>query len=681
MSTDYLSTLGVGTGLNTKEIVDSLMEVERESRLSSITKKKDKLEAQISAYGELSEAFQSFKTITDDLKSQSSVGYSVSTTDTKVLEAKVTGSEAQLQSTSVTVTSLASRQILTKSGYASATSEVGMGSMNIKFGSWSGGSFSQNSNLQSISVSIGAANNSLNGVAQALNQAFRNAGIDANASVAKVSSTGSNDYMLMISSAEGASSGMEITVTEETGSSGLASFNYKSGATTMTQSQASSDAALTVNGVNFTRSTNAINDLLPGIELNLKTVSDTAQKLNVSNDAGALEDKIKEFIEGYNSLFTFLKTSTSINENGEKGDLFGDSLAKTFLRQLKSSISSPIKGYNSNSVYLANLGIETNRNGTLNLNKSKFDTVLNTDRGLFKAMFTSETKSASSEVKIVRTNSRDTLPGVYSLTNVTAPTSTKIVSTNATTDLSSSNLSLTGSGGDNQFSIVVDGVSSSVISVATGTYSSGTSLASAIETAINSDANLIAGKVGVEVSFNSSTNKYTITNNKLGSSGSLSIASISSELSTALSMSTSSTASQGQNAAGMIDGIAMTSFGSQLTSPSGASKGLTIELSSSASPTTISVGNSLSNKLSGLLEGFLTTSLSDNYTNSIPEKITDLDGEVVDVELETQAIEDRLTSLRERYVGQFTRMEQLSISLKSTQDMMSNLMKSLYSDN
>ena len=146
-------------------------------------------------------------------------------------------------------------------------------------------------------------------------------------------------------------------------------------------------------------------------------------------------------------------------------------------------------------------------------------------------------------------------------------------------------------------------------------------------------------------------------------------------------MSTSSTASQGQNAAGMIDGIAMTSFGSQLTSPSGASKGLTIELSSSASPTTISVGNSLSNKLSGLLEGFLTTSLSDNYTNSIPEKITDLDGEVVDVELETQAIEDRLTSLRERYVGQFTRMEQLSISLKSTQDMMSNLMKSLYSDN
>ena len=200
MSTDYLSTLGIGTGLNTTEIVDSLMEVERESRLSSITKKKDKLEAQISAYGELSEAFQTFKSVTDDLKSQSSVGYSVSTTDTKVLDAKVVGSEAQLQSTSVTVTSLASRQILTKSGYASATSEVGMGSMNIKFGTWSGGSFSQNSKLQSISVSIGATNNSLNGVAQSLNQAFRSAGIDANASVAKVSSSGTNDYMLMISS-------------------------------------------------------------------------------------------------------------------------------------------------------------------------------------------------------------------------------------------------------------------------------------------------------------------------------------------------------------------------------------------------------------------------------------------------------------------------------------------------
>ena len=185
MATDYLSTLGIGTGLNTTEIVDSLMDVERESRLSSITKKRETLEAKISAYGELSEAFQSFKKVTDDLKSESSVGYSVTTTDSKVIEAKVTGSDAQLQSTSITVAGLASRQILTKTGYASATSEVGMGSMNIKFGVWDGGSFTQNSKLSTVSVSIGATNNSLNGAAQSLHQAFRDAGIDANATVAK----------------------------------------------------------------------------------------------------------------------------------------------------------------------------------------------------------------------------------------------------------------------------------------------------------------------------------------------------------------------------------------------------------------------------------------------------------------------------------------------------------------
>ena len=679
MATDYLSTLGIGTGLNTTEIVDSLMDVERESRLSSITKKRETLEAKISAYGELSEAFQSFKKVTDDLKSESSVGYSVTTTDSKVIEAKVTGSDAQLQSTSITVAGLASRQILTKTGYASATSEVGMGSMNIKFGVWDGGSFTQNSKLSTVSVSIGATNNSLNGAAQSLNQAFRDAGIDANATVAKTTSSGTNDYMLMISSAEGASSAMEITVTEQAGSSGLASFNYKAGTTTMTQAQASADAALTVNGVSFTRSSNTIDDLLPGVELNLKTVSGTAQKLSVSNDSGAIEEKMREFVDGYNSLFTFLNTATSLGEGGTKGDLYGDNLAKTFLRQLKNTISSPIKGYNSNSVYLANLGVETNRNGTLNLNKSKFDSILSADRGLFKAMFSSENKSASSEVSIVRTT-RDTLPGVYSLTSVTAPTATKIVSGSAGTDLSSSNLSLTGSGADNQFAISVNGISSSTISVATGTYSTGASLASAIETAINSDANLIAGKVGVTVAFDSSNNKYTLTNRQLGSSGSLSISSISSALSTALSMSTSTSASSGVNAAGVIDGVTMTTFGSQLTSGSGPSKGLTLDLTSSSTATTISVGNSLSNQLSGLLDGFLTSSLSDNYTNSIPEKMQDLDGEVVEIELESESIEERLTSLRERYTGQFTRMEQLSISLKSTQDMMSNLMKSLYSD-
>ena len=59
----------------------------------------------------------------------------------------------------------------------------------------------------------------------------------------------------------------------------------------------------------------------------------------------------------------------------------------------------------------------------------------------------------------------------------------------------------------------------------------------------------------------------------------------------------------------------------------------------------------------------------------------DLDQDVADIEIETATVEGRLEALRERYVSQFTRMEQLSISLKSTSDMMDNLMKSLYSDN
>ena len=199
--TDYLNTLGIGTGLKTKEIIESLVNVERQSRTRSIVSQQSKVESQISAYGELASAFSDFKAVTDAFRKQTAVGFSVNSSDTKVIDAKIVGPEAQSTNTAVTVTSLASRQILTRSGYADTTSAVGEGSLTIKLGTWSGGSFTHGTEKKTVSVSIGSSNNTLAGVAQALNTAFASAGVDASATVAKLSSAGTNDYMLMIARA------------------------------------------------------------------------------------------------------------------------------------------------------------------------------------------------------------------------------------------------------------------------------------------------------------------------------------------------------------------------------------------------------------------------------------------------------------------------------------------------
>ena len=676
--TDYLNTLGIGTGLKTKEIIESLVNVERQSRTRSIVSQQSKVESQISAYGELASAFSDFKAVTDAFRKQTAVGFSVNSSDTKVIDAKIVGPQAQSTNTAVTVTSLASRQILTRSGYADTTSAVGEGSLTIKLGTWSDGSFTQGTEKKTVSVSIGSSNNTLSGVAQALNTAFASAGVDASATVAKLSSTGTNDYMLMINGPEGAANGFEITATES-GSAGLANLNYKAGSLSMTQSQAGSDAALTVNGVNFTRSSNVISDLLPGVELTVKTTSATQQTVSVSGDQSGLETSLEAFIEGYNSLYSFLDEATKITKDGEKGALVGETVAKTALRNLRSSVSDPIKGFNTKSYYLANLGVETNRDGSLGLNKAKFEKAYTADRSVFQALFTSETKSGSNEVKILSTN-RNTSAGSYALTNVTPPTSTVMSSSSAATDLSSSSLSLSGSGSDNVLTMSINGIQTGAITVPTGTYSSGASLASALEIAINADANLIAGKASVKVAFNGSSTTYSITNDKLGAAGTIAIESISSALSSAFNMSTSSTAVLGNNAAGLMDGVSMSSSGNILTSASGSSEGLTLELTANAGAADIFVGNSVFDQLAELLSNYITSSLSDNSIKSVPEKIAELEARATELETETESVEDTIAGIEERYTKQFTALEQLSISLKSTSGLIDNLMEGMYAD-
>ena len=124
----------------------------------------------------------------------------------------------------------------------------------------------------------------------------------------------------------------------------------------------------------------------------------------------------------------------------------------------------------------------------------------------------------------------------------------------------------------------------------------------------------------------------------------------------------------------------MSSSGNILTSASGSSKGLTLELTANAGAADIFVGNSVSDQLSELLSKYITSSLSDNSIKSVPEKIAELEARATELETETESVEDTIAGIEERYTKQFTALEQLSISLKSTSGLIDNLMEGMYAD-
>ena len=67
MSTDYLKTLNVGSGLDTASIVAALVDARKAPREASINARIDDRNVKISAFSEIKKAMQDFETNTSAL--------------------------------------------------------------------------------------------------------------------------------------------------------------------------------------------------------------------------------------------------------------------------------------------------------------------------------------------------------------------------------------------------------------------------------------------------------------------------------------------------------------------------------------------------------------------------------------------------------------------------------------
>ncbi|MCL2214188.1 MAG: flagellar filament capping protein FliD [Treponema sp.] len=71
------------------------------------------------------------------------------------------------------------------------------------------------------------------------------------------------------------------------------------------------DAIITMEGIEITRSTNAIDDLIPGVTLNVKGVSDKPVNLKIEGNTEAIKDAIISFVGNYNRLLAEINVLTS----------------------------------------------------------------------------------------------------------------------------------------------------------------------------------------------------------------------------------------------------------------------------------------------------------------------------------------------------------------------------------
>ena len=441
MSTDYLSALNAGSGLNVPQIVDALVDAERVPKQQQIDEANEKANIAISALGSLKNELSVFQTNSNALDGQ--IGLALSSSTSNVTLSRTDRSLASEFSHTINVANIAKAQVLNfnnnGNGFSSTSADIGIDALTLEFGTWSGTSFSANSDYSSTTLSLTNGATSLSDVRDAIN----NAGIGVTASIIEVSDS---SFSLVLKSIDGASQSLRVRSYLSSSENNVLKYNpgnVVSLADTATQVVAATDASFTVDGISVTRESNTITDLFSGVTVELSDVTsadlNTDQTISSSYSETDALATLETVVSEINYLLSFLKEQSAPGANGEEGGpLHGDHFIRFTQNKIKNLTSTAIAGYQDTDIYLSNFGVVTELDGTLSIDETRFSEYFAANPSHFAAVTTSMIRTG--DTGVIGSAQTDLFtPGVYdftlsggtaTLTNSSSTSDTMSVGTN-----------------------------------------------------------------------------------------------------------------------------------------------------------------------------------------------------------------------------------------------------------
>lgn len=359
-----ISSPGVGSGLDVNTIITQLMKVEQRP-LELLQTKASTIQTKISSFGQIKSAMSSLYDAAKGLTNLDTWrGKTFTSSDESILKGSAS-SEATAGQFSVKVDALAQAQNVASGTVASGAPIGANGTLTLQRGTWSADRSSFTSSGDSVNITIDA-NDSLANIAKKINQS--DAGISA-----VVVKGASGDQLLLRSNKTGEENGFALSVSDP-GLNALAydpsSVAANSGATL---TQAAEDARFTINGIESRSASNTVSDIVPGLTLNLQKTSSTAVEVSIGEDTKAIKSKIEAFQQAYNKLNSVIADLTRYDAATKKSQpLQGDSTAVGLQSTLRRLVGTP----NEAGVYLSNLGLELQRDGSLSINSTKLEAAL-----------------------------------------------------------------------------------------------------------------------------------------------------------------------------------------------------------------------------------------------------------------------------------------------------------------
>ena len=352
---------GIGSGLDIAGIVQSLVAAEGQPVELRIGQNEAKAQSKLSAFGSLKSALSDFRDKLDAMKSADKFLTRKANSANEDVFTAIAGTGALPAQYDIEVVRLAQAQKLTSGAFTDADAVVGTGTLSVALGT------------ATADIEITAENNTLSGIRDAINASIDNPGVSAT-----IVNADSGSYIILTADKTGVAN--EIRVTQAGGDGGLSALEFDPGLglNSLTESIAAQDALARIDGLDVASSNNTIEGAIQGVTLDLLAGTQGAtEKLTIENDESAARGLVEDFVASYNALVNTLDLLTDYDAESESAaPLLGDATVRSIRDQVRRELSAPVEDINAPFGTLAEIGIETQLDGTLSIDESQLSDVL-----------------------------------------------------------------------------------------------------------------------------------------------------------------------------------------------------------------------------------------------------------------------------------------------------------------
>jgi flagellar hook-associated protein 2 len=263
---------------------------------------------------------------------------------------------------SVNVQQIATANQISSGAYAT-NATLGTGTLTLGVGSGS------------MTVNLDSTNNTLAGLASAINASTSNPGVTASVVTAT-----DGQHLVLTSTQTGAAN----TVTLSAGAGVDAGLNTAS----FTQVTAGQDAKLTISGNTVTSASNNVTGALTGVTLSLTSAAvGTTQTLSVATNTTAITTAVQNFANAYNGWISTQQSLSSFNSStSTAGPLLGDAMLNSAVNGIASIMASGVT-VGGSTYSLAQIGLNLNNDGTLNFSSSTLQSTLTSSPTMVQNIF------------------------------------------------------------------------------------------------------------------------------------------------------------------------------------------------------------------------------------------------------------------------------------------------------